>query len=86
MKKLIVALALMAFLAPMTPAIARDANRDALRDSWKAPAQQGQNQQKKVRSADKPEVGKFQPPFQPSDNVMGPEDYDSPKLWEPAGN
>ncbi|MEW6136911.1 MAG: hypothetical protein AB1733_01675 [Thermodesulfobacteriota bacterium] len=81
MKKLIIAIALLAFLAPMTPAVARDANRDALAAAEKA----RQIQQKKdVKNPINVGGGMVQVPGNNPDQDHP--DYDAPGLWEPMGS
>lgn len=81
MKKLITAIALLAFLAPMTQAVARDANRDALREAGKVQ----QIQQKKLNNPVKTDRGTIQVPDR-NPGTDRPDFYDAPGLWEPIGN
>jgi hypothetical protein len=81
MKKLIIAIALLAFLVPMTQAVARDANRDSL--SQRARAEQ--IQQKKLNNPVKTDGGTIQVPDR-NPGTDRPDFYDAPGLWEPIGN
>jgi hypothetical protein len=80
MKKLIITLALMAFLAPMTPVMARDANRDSLSQRARA----DQIQQKKLNNPVKTDGGTIQVPDR-NPGADRPDFYDAPRLWEPIG-